>query len=35
MEEYFKRGVNIVLIAYRGYSNSEGVPTEFGIEKDA
>lgn len=23
--------VNIVLIAYRGYSNSEGIPTEEGL----
>ena len=27
--------VNILLVAYRGYSYSEGVPTESGIQRDA
>jgi len=27
--------VNILLVAYRGYSYSEGVPTESGLQRDA
>lgn len=26
---------DILIIAYRGYSNSEGTPTEEGLQKDA
>lgn len=28
-------GVNILLVAYRGYSHSEGDPTEAGLQKDS
>lgn len=27
--------VNIILVAYRGYSKSEGTPTEKGLQIDA
>ena len=32
---YSQLNVNIVTFAYRGYSNSEGAPTEDGIKLDA
>jgi alpha/beta superfamily hydrolase len=30
-----KVGVNVLVVAYRGYSKSEGVPSENGIKMDA
>ena len=32
---YYKVGCNFFIMAYRGYSNSEGVPSETGIKLDA
>lgn len=32
---YHKLGVNIVSVAYRGYSRSTGSPSEAGMLKDA
>jgi 3-mercaptopyruvate sulfurtransferase SseA len=34
LEYYTRVKVNILLIAYRGYSKSTGNPTEFGIQID-
>ena len=35
LREYMHRlKINIVLVAYRGYSDSEGVPTEKGLMLD-
>ena len=31
---YHKVGVNVLIVAYRGYSSSEGVPSEIGIKLD-
>jgi len=35
--KYFQKycHVNILLVAYRGFSYSEGVPTEPGLQRDA
>ena len=36
LEEFYRRvGVNILIVAYRGYSGSEGSPSETGLKKDA
>jgi alpha/beta superfamily hydrolase len=32
---YHKLNANILCIAYRGYSESEGSPSEQGLQKDA
>lgn len=32
---YHQLGVNIVAFAYRGYSDSDGVPTEAGLKLDS
>jgi hypothetical protein len=32
---YKELNVNILLVGYRGYGHSEGVPNEEGIERDA
>ncbi|KXN81197.1 Protein bem46, partial [Leucoagaricus sp. SymC.cos] len=32
---YFRYGCNVVTVSYRGYGDSEGVPSEKGLQRDA
>ncbi|KRW99830.1 hypothetical protein PPERSA_10949 [Pseudocohnilembus persalinus] len=35
LNAYYQNGYNVMLIAYRGYSDSEGIPSESGLYLDA